>query len=135
LALGYVYFHFGVLKFFPDLSPAELLAGQSFATLCFHCIDVRTAIMLLGAAECAIGLGFLFDIRPRLVLAVFFFHMAGTFVPLFVFPEFTFEVAPFAPDIHGQYILKNIVYVAAAWTVYGDVLLRSPRPPVLERIR
>lgn len=122
LALGYVYFHFGVLKFFPDLSAAELLAGHTVAKLCGQCMDARTATTVLGAVECGIGLGFLFDFRPRIVVPLFFFHMAGTFATLLVVPELTFKVAPFAPDIHGQYILKNVVYVAAVWVVYGDRL-------------
>ncbi len=43
--------------------------------------------------------------------------MFGTFMPLFVLPEFTFKIAPFAPNVEGQYIFKNVVFVAAGWTV------------------
>ena len=43
--------------------------------------------------------------------------MIGTFLPLVLLPEFTFKVAPLAPNIEGQYIFKNIVFLAAGWTV------------------
>ena len=48
IALGIVYFHFGVLKFFPDLSPAELIAGETITRLSLHWIDARTAIWWLA---------------------------------------------------------------------------------------
>ncbi len=71
----------------------------------------------LAILECAIGLGFLFNVAGRLVLVLFLLHMLGTFVPLFVLPEFTFKFAPFGPTFEGQYILKNTVFLAAGLTV------------------
>ncbi len=126
IALGLVYFHFGLLKFFPDLSPAELLAGETVMRLTHHWIDARTAIWWLAVLECAIGLGLLFNVWMRGVLALFVVHMVGTFLPLVFLPELTFKVAPLAPTLEGQYILKNIVFVAAGWTV----LLPSVWPSV-----
>ena len=48
---------------------------------------------------------------------IFFAHMLGTIMPLFLLPELVFKFAPFGPTMEGQYILKNIVFVAAGWTV------------------
>ena len=42
LALGVVFFWFGVLKFFPDASPAEALAGKTIETLTFGAIPPAT---------------------------------------------------------------------------------------------
>jgi uncharacterized membrane protein YphA (DoxX/SURF4 family) len=117
IALGIVYLHFGILKFFPDLSPAEMLASQTIIRLSWSWLDARTAMTVLAVGECAIGLAFLFDIAPRWLPFVFFGHMLGTCSPLFILPELTFKIAPFAPTLEGQYILKNMVFVAAAWTV------------------
>lgn len=117
LALGYVYLHFGFLKFFPDLSPAELIATQTVMAFSMHLLDAATAQLYLAILECAIGLGLLFNVFPRLVFGLFIFHMFGTFLPMFLLPEFTFKIAPFAPNLEGQYIFKNVVYVAAGWTV------------------
>ena len=117
LAFGLVYFHFGVLKFFPDLSPAEMLAGETVTRLFNHWIDARSAIWWVGAMECFIGLCLLFNVLQRLAFVLFLMHMAGTFLPLWLTPELTYKIAPLAPTLEGQYILKNIVFVAAGWTV------------------
>jgi hypothetical protein len=117
LTLGVVYLHFGVLKFFPDLSPAELIAGQTMMRASAYWLDARTALLTLAILETAIGLGFLFNVCLRGVFVLFMLHMAGTFLPLFYLPEFTFKFAPFAPTLDGQYIFKNLIFVAAGWTV------------------
>ena len=117
LALGFVYFHFGVLKFYPDLSPAELLATQTVMAASFHYLDAQSAQFTLAILETAIGLGFILNLFPRVTFVLFFVHMIGTFLPLVLLPEFTFKIAPLAPNIEGQYIFKNIVFVAAGWTV------------------
>ena len=124
LALGLVYFHFGILKFFPDLSPAELLASQTIMRLSFHWMDATTALFYLAILECGLGLALLFNVGMRVAFFVFLFHMAGTFVPLFALPELTYKIAPLAPTLEGQYILKNIVFVAAGWSVFVPVLFR-----------
>lgn len=117
LALGIVFFHFGFLKFYPDLSPAEMLASQTIMRLSGYALDAKSAMFCLAILEVAIGLGFLFNICLRFVSVLFLFHMIGTFAPLFALPELAFKIAPFAPTLEGQYILKNLVFVAAGWTV------------------
>lgn len=117
LALGLVFFHFGFLKFFPDLSPAEMLASQTIMRLSGGELDARTAMWWLACLECTIGLGFLFNVGLRWVSALFMLHMIGTFMPLFVLPELAFTVGPLGLTLEGQYIMKNLVFVAAGWTV------------------
>jgi len=135
--LGFVYFYFGLLKFFPDLSPAELLASQTVMKLSLGVLDASSALFVLAIIECLIGLGFLFDkLRPAVVV-LYFFHMIGTFTPLFVFPELMFKIAPFAPTIEGQYVLKNLVFVAAGWTVlfpgiFGTRVTTEEKTPEVE---
>ena len=116
-ALGIVFFHFGFLKFFPDLSPAEMLATQTIVRLTGGAMEARTALFWLALLECSIGIGFLMNTGFRFVSALFFVHMVGTFTPLFYLPELAFKMGPLAPTLEGQYILKNIVFVAAGWTV------------------
>ncbi len=117
LAAGFVYFQFGLLKFFPDLSEAELIAGQTIMRISGHWLDAKTALWWLAVVECTIGLSFLFNIGMRWMFFVFALHQASTFLPLFLFPEITFKFVPFAPTLEGQYIMKNLVSVAAGWTV------------------
>lgn len=117
LAIGFVYLFFGLLKLFPDLSPGELLAGQTITRLTMGAIEARDAIWWLGMAESAIGLSFLFNFQTHWTFFVFLGHQVGTFTPLVLLPELTFKVAPFAPTMEGQYILKNVVFVSAAVAV------------------
>ncbi|MCA8974345.1 MAG: DoxX family membrane protein [Planctomycetes bacterium] len=126
VAFGLVYFHFGFLKLFPDLSGAELLAGQVITRLGLT-LDANLAVRGLGGFECLIGVLFLFGLWRRFTLALFFVHMAGTFMPLFLLPGLVFKFAPFAPTLDGQYVLKNIVFVAAGWVLLREARGSAPR--------
>ena len=53
ITLGFVYFHFGILKFFPDLSPAELLASQTIMRLTGGMLDASDALFILAIMEVA----------------------------------------------------------------------------------
>ena len=122
-----IYFHFGFLKFYADLSPAEVLAAYTSQILVSYQLDAASVLQLVAVMECAIGLGFLFNVFMRTVAVMFTFHMAATFLPLFVLPEFAFKFVPFALTIEGQYILKNLVLVAAGWAVLAPYFRRSKR--------
>jgi len=127
LSLGLIYFHFGFLKFYPDLSPAEIIASYTAQRLSLHWLDADTVLWIIAVLECGIGLCLLFNVLMRWVAPLFFFHMAATFAPIFLLPEFAFKFAPVAPTLEGQYILKNLVLVSAGWLVFAPHLtsLRS----------
>jgi uncharacterized membrane protein YphA (DoxX/SURF4 family) len=127
LAAGFVYFYFGFLKFFPDLSPAELLASQTLIRLSGSFVDARTALKVLAVWETLIGLSFLFGVGLRVIFWVFLVHQLGTFLPLFILPEYTFRIPPFAPTLEGQYILKNLISLAAGCTVLLPAVRRGAR--------
>ena len=135
LALSVVFFWFGVLKFFPGASPAEELAGRTIETLTFGVIPADSALRILAVWEVAIGIGLFVGRWMRAVLLLLFVQMLGTITPLFLFPSETFTVFPIAPTLEGQYIIKNVVIVAAAIvlgaTVRGGEL--SPEPVVETR--
>ena len=116
-ASGYIYLHFGLLKFFPDLSPAELLAEQTIWKLSLGIIEPALALRLLAIFECLIGIGLLFKIKLKLIFAAINFHLIFTFAPLVIFPELTFKFFPFAPNLEGQFILKNLALLAGVWVV------------------
>jgi uncharacterized membrane protein YphA (DoxX/SURF4 family) len=130
VALGVVFFWFGVLKFFPGMSPAEALAGRTIETLSFGLVSQQVAVLILAVWECAIGLGLLSGRFLRATLFLLFLQMAGTIMPLFLFPAETWVVFPVAPTLEGQYIIKNAVLVAGAVilgaTVRGGQLSARP---------
>jgi uncharacterized membrane protein YphA (DoxX/SURF4 family) len=132
MALGIVFLWFGALKFFPNVSPAEELAGKTIETLTFGVIPQSTAVFILAIWEVAIGIGLIVGRWMRVVLLLLYVQMLGTITPLFLFPTETFTIFPVVPTLEGQYIIKNIVLVAAGIvlgaTVRGGEL--SPEPVV-----
>jgi|SRR5687768_393217 len=129
-ALGIVFFWFGVLKSFPGLSPAEMLAGRTIEALTLGTIPTAVALPILAVWEMAIGLGLFIGRWMRATLLLLFVQMLGTITPLFLFPAETFSTFPFVPTLEGQYIIKNVVLVSAAIvlgaTVRGGELVPEP---------
>jgi uncharacterized membrane protein YphA (DoxX/SURF4 family) len=114
ISLGIVFLWFGVLKFFPGLSPAHDLAARTIETLSFGVVPATVSIPLLATWECLIGIGLLFGIFMRAVLLLLAVQMAGTVMPLVLFPSEVFTRIPYAPTLEGQYIIKNAVLISAA---------------------
>jgi uncharacterized membrane protein YphA (DoxX/SURF4 family) len=121
VALGIVFIWFGVLKFFPDLSPAEQLAARTVERLSLGTIQADVALPALATWEVLIGLGLLAGRWLRATLFLLAVQMIGTFTPLLLFPDETFTVFPIAPTLEGQYIIKNVVLIAAAMVVGATV--------------
>jgi uncharacterized membrane protein YkgB len=120
-SLGVVFFWFGVLKFFPGLSPASELATSTIDVLTFGRVPPGVAINMLAAWECLIGLGLFFGVAMRATLLLLWVQMLGTITPIFLFPELVFTRVPYAPTLEGQYIIKNIVLVSAGIVIGATV--------------
>jgi uncharacterized membrane protein YphA (DoxX/SURF4 family) len=130
ISLGIVFFWFGVLKFFPDLSPAEELAERTIETLTFGLIKPNVSVPVLAAWETLIGLGLISGRYIRATILLLLVQMLGTITPVFLFPDEVFTRIPYAPTLEGQYIFKNIVLVSAALvigaTVRGGTIIADP---------
>ena len=130
VSLGIVFFWFGVLKFFPGLSPAQDLATRTIGVLTFGLIPDNVSIIILATWECLIGLGLFFGIFLRATLLLLFLQMLGTILPIFFFPQEVFTRIPYAPTLEGQYIFKNIVLISAGLvigaTVRGGAVVADP---------
>jgi uncharacterized membrane protein YphA (DoxX/SURF4 family) len=139
VGLGIVFLWFGVLKFFPDLSPAEELATRTIETLTFGIVQPQLALPMLATLETLIGLGLIAGKFLRITLLLLLFQMIGTVTPLFLFPAETFTQFPYAPTLEGQYIIKNIVLVAAGLvigaTVRGGAVIADPEAAKLAQLR
>ncbi len=114
ISLGIVFFWFGVLKFFPGLSPAQDLAARTISVLTVGVVQANVSVPVLAAWECLIGVGLLFGIYLRATLLLLAVQMAGTLTPLVLFPGEVFLRIPYAPTLEGQYIIKNAVLISAA---------------------
>ncbi|MEK7323959.1 MAG: DoxX family protein [Chloroflexota bacterium] len=121
VSLGVVFFWFGVLKFFPGLSPAQELATRTMSILTFGLVPPSLSIPILAAWECAIGLGLIFGLFMRGTLLLLFVQMLGTVTPVFLFPDEVFTRFPYAPTLEGQYIIKNLVLISAGLVIGATV--------------
>ncbi len=121
VGLGVVFFWFGALKFFPDLSPAQDLAARTVGALTFGLVPAGSSLVLLAALECAIGLGLITGRFMRLTLLLLALQMIGAATPLVFFPGEAFNNIPYAPTLEGQYIIKNIVLIGAALVIGSTV--------------
>jgi uncharacterized membrane protein YkgB len=118
MCLGLCYLWFGALKFFPALSPAECLAEATVAKMTLGWIEGRLACNLLATMEVAIGLALIIGFRLRWAVLAVMAHMACTLMPIVLLPDQFFGTAPFGLTLVGQYIVKNIVFIAVAFFIY-----------------
>jgi uncharacterized membrane protein YphA (DoxX/SURF4 family) len=130
ISLGLVFLWFGVLKFFPGLSPAQDLASRTIETLTFGIVTPNLSLPVLALWETLIGLGLITGRFMRATIALLLLQMLGTITPLFLFPAEAFVQFPIAPTLEGQYIIKNMVLVSAALvigaTVRGGAVVADP---------
>ena len=124
IALGVIFIWFGGLKLVPGLSPAEELVRATVPFLPGHIF-----MPFLGVWEIAIGLGFLTGRALRITILLLFLQMPGTISPVFLLPDQVFTAFPFGLTLEGQYIVKNLVLIAAALVIGSSVRGRPPRKP------
>jgi len=120
LSLGIIYFWFGALKFFPDLSPAQQIAMNTIESLSFQLLSGSTGLILLASWEVLLGLAFIMGFRHRFLVFILLIHLIGTFSPLVLFPSLSFRSFPYGFTLLGQYIVKNLVFVAAAGILWNS---------------
>jgi uncharacterized membrane protein YkgB len=121
VSVGIVFLWFGVLKFFPGLSPAQTLATNTMQVLTFGLVPAAAALPALATWECLIGVGLIFGVFLRATLFLLWLQMLGTITPLFLFAEQCFTRIPYAPTLEGQYIIKNIVLISAGIVIGATV--------------
>ena len=69
LSIGILFFWFGILKFFPGLSPAEDLAIDTIDILTFGLFSQQLIIYGLASLEVFIGIALIFKSFVRLLLS------------------------------------------------------------------
>lgn len=131
IAVGVIFFWFGFLKFFDNLSSAETIASKTISWLTLNTLQPEVSMPILALLECSIGIGILTKKYMEYVIPLLYFQMAGTLLPLLIFPHETWEIAPFVPTLEGQYILKNAVLIAAGIVLgaiaKGGKLIHDPK--------
>lgn len=120
IGLGIVFFWFGLLKFFPGLSPAEELVRNTI-----YFINPDLFLPVLAAWETLIGIGLIWGKYMRLTLLLLFLQMPGTALPIFILPDVVWTHFPYGLTLEGQYIVKNLVLIGAGLVIGATVREKS----------
>lgn len=121
ISFGIIFIWFGILKPF-DVSSAESLLKATVVWLPFGTPEFW--LIVIGWWEVAIGVTFLFSRTTKIAIALLFLQIFGTFIPLLVLPEVTFQHGNvFTPSLEGQYIIKNVMIISAALVLGGIGML------------
>ncbi len=123
-SIGFIYLWFGILKFFPELSPAEELAKNTLERITFGILPVEATYYMLAFWETSIGIMLVMGIFKRFAIIAALVHLFFTFTPLVLFPEVSFQNLPFSFTIIGQYIIKNVVIVSALLVLLKQTRLK-----------
>lgn len=120
ISLGIIFIWFGILKTI-GISPAEPLVKATVGWMPFF--STEGWVIVIGWWEVVIGIAFLFQKTIRIAIALLAMQMVGTFMPLILLTEVTFQAGrvPYAPTMEGQYIIKNLLIISAALVVGGTV--------------
>ena len=120
ISLFIIFFWFGILK------PLGVSAAGPLVIKTVDWMPLLSPgqwLSVIGWWEVLIGIFFLFRKTTRIAILLLFLQMTGTFMPLFILPEITFQEngIPFLPTLEGQYIIKNIIIISAALVIGGNL--------------
>ncbi|MBP2371282.1 hypothetical protein [Pseudonocardia parietis] len=128
VSLGLVITGFGALKFIPGASPAEALAARTAEALTFGLVGGTTAVVATAVVETVIGLSLLTGRLLKAAMVGMVGWLIGILSPVVLFPAEMFPGG--LPTLAAQYVLKDIILVAAALVVTANVLgARFVAPP------
>jgi hypothetical protein len=119
VSVGLVFLGFGVLKFFPGVSPAQELAVRTLEKLSMGVLSGEAALLTTAVAECFIGLTMISGKLLKSGLVVLAASLVGIMSPLVLF--FT-DLFPGAPTLAAQYVFKDIVLAAAGLVIAARAL-------------
>jgi putative oxidoreductase len=129
VAVAVVFIWFGALKVFGVSPVADLVARM----LPFLPPDV--AVKGMGVLELLIGAGLLSGWAIRVTMLVFFLQMLGTFLVLVLEPDQSFlHGNPLLLTVLGEFIVKNLVLIAAGIVIASAITPARPRERVAQML-
>jgi putative oxidoreductase len=129
ISVGLVALGFGLLKYFPGVSPAEDLVLTTVRVLTFGLVPAivpnSVVMVALATMECGIGLCLIAGRGLRLVIYPTALWVVGILSPLVLLPGRLFAGPDHAPTLEGQYVIKDLVFLAAVMAIATTVRRRS----------
>lgn len=134
ISVGAVFLGFGFLKFFPGVSPAENLAVRTVDLLTFGFVPWEVGLVAIATLECFIGICLLANRWMRLAVWLLAVQLVGILAPIVLLTGRLFSGPHDAPTLEGQYVLKDLILVAAgmviaAGTFRGGRMVRDEPQP------
>jgi uncharacterized membrane protein YphA (DoxX/SURF4 family) len=117
VVVGLIILAFGLLKYFPDVSPAEGLTMKTTDALTFGLVPGHIAIVFIASLECIIGLLLIAGRGLRVAIYLLAGQLIGVLAPLVLFTGRLFDGPHHAPTLEGQYVIKDFILVAAGFVV------------------
>lgn len=122
VSVGAVFLGFGLLKFFPGVSPAQGLVEATTDILTFGIVPGAVALVAVATLESVIGLCLITGRGLRGAVYLLVVQLAGILSPIVLLPGRLFSGAGIAPTLEGQYVLKDIIIVGAALVLAATIL-------------
>jgi putative oxidoreductase len=137
IAVGAVFLGFGLLKYFPGVSPAQNLTEATTHLLFLGLVPGDVAIVLIATLECFIGICLLAGRPMRIAIWLLAIEFVGILSPVFLLSGRLFAGPHHAPTLEGQYVLKDIILVGAGLVIAaasfrGGRLVRADLPPAAQ---
>lgn len=121
VSVAVVFIWFGALKILGVTPVTDLVAST------VYWVDPDWFVPVLGVAEVVVGLGLLFRVMLRTVLALFALQMLGTFLVLVLLPDVSFQDGNvFKLTVEGEFVVKNLVLLSAGLVVGATVGRSKP---------
>ena len=115
LAIGIVFIWFGMLKVL-GVSPVAELIERTYSFF-----PQPEFLIFLGLWEITIGLGLICNIALRIVLALLWLQMSGTFTAFLLNPSVFFAHSNILLlTTEGEFVIQNVVFIAASIVIGGE---------------
>ena len=115
ISIAVIFIWFGLLK------PLGLSPELELIKNTVYWMNPETFVPILGWWEVLIGVCLLYRPLIRFALLLLFIQLPGTLLPLILLPDICFNVFPHGLTLEGQYIIKNLLLVNAAFVVGSNV--------------
>ena len=110
-AIFLIFFWFGMLKVIGASPASPMVVSLLKVTMPFISPDIF--LVGFGIFEMLIGISFIVPHLERVAIALLLAHMVTTTMPLFMLESMAWQ-GTFVPTLEGQYIIKNILFIALA---------------------
>ena len=125
VCMGIVIFGFGVLKYFPGVSPAQGIVLAVNRILTFGLLPDQVTLPLFATVEAIIGLSLITGWGLRVIIYPLAVWVLAILSPLVLLTAQLFSGPYHAPTLMGQYVFKDIILLAAVLVVAADVRRRA----------